>query len=168
MSQRKPADPLRLEIVDYHNPHQANALVTLLNSYALHPMGGGKALAESVRRELPERLAALPHAFSILAYQDDQAIGLANCFDGFSTFSAQPLINIHDLIVAEEFRGQGVAQQLLGKIEAIGRAKGCGKITLEVLSNNASAQTAYRKFGFQGYELAPEAGQALFWQKPLI
>jgi ribosomal protein S18 acetylase RimI-like enzyme len=43
----------------------------------------------------------------------------------------------------------------------------CCKLTLEVLSNNQVAQTAYRKAGFAGYQLDPKAGQALFWQKKL-
>lgn len=40
-------------------------------------------------------------------------------------------------------------------------------MTLEVLSNNHRAQQAYRRFGFAGYALDPEAREALFWQKKL-
>ncbi|MFT5906124.1 MAG: ribosomal protein S18 acetylase RimI-like enzyme, partial [Cryomorphaceae bacterium] len=42
------------------------------------------------------------------------------------------------------------------------------KITLEVLSKNEVAKSAYQKFGFSGYELDPEAGKALFWEKPIV
>lgn len=56
---------------------------------------------------------------------------------------------------------------MLEKVEEIARSKDCCKVTLEVLSNNEVAKSAYRKFGFSGYELDPEAGFALFWQKSL-
>jgi ribosomal protein S18 acetylase RimI-like enzyme len=36
-----------------------------------------------------------------------------------------------------------------------------------VLSNNEAAKSAYQKFGFSDYELDPQAGTALFWQKLL-
>jgi ribosomal protein S18 acetylase RimI-like enzyme len=41
-------------------------------------------------------------------------------------------------------------------------------LTLEVLQGNQAAQNLYRKFGFADYQLAPENGNALFWQKSLI
>ncbi len=56
---------------------------------------------------------------------------------------------------------------MLDKVEEIVGAIGCCKITHEVLSNNEVAKSAYEKFGFSGYELDPEAGSALFWQKLL-
>ncbi|PWQ99633.1 GNAT family N-acetyltransferase [Leucothrix arctica] len=41
------------------------------------------------------------------------------------------------------------------KVEEQARAKGCDKVTLEVLEGNKAAQGSYRKFGFEGYELDP-------------
>jgi len=152
---------------DYANPiHQAD-IPTLLNAYATDPMGGGQALLAQVQENLVPELAKLPHAFSVLAYVDGEAAGLVNCFEAFSTFACKPLINIHDLVVLERHRGKGLSQLMLDKVEEIARAKGCCKITLEVLSNNAIAKSAYLKFGFAGYELDPQAGSALFWQKSL-
>ena len=66
-----------------------------------------------------------------------------------------------------EFRGNGISQKMLEKVEEIARTKGCCKITLEVLSNNEAAKSAYRKFGFSDYVLDAKAGTALFWQKQL-
>ena len=56
---------------------------------------------------------------------------------------------------------------MLAKVEEIAKAKGCCKITLEVLSNNEVAKASYAKYGFKGYELDPKAGHAIFWQKEL-
>jgi ribosomal protein S18 acetylase RimI-like enzyme len=76
-------------------------------------------------------------------------------------------MNIHDLAVKAEFRGQQIATALMKELEAIAKEKGCCKLTLEVLSNNKKAQQTYLRFGFVGYQLTPEAGHALFWQKKL-
>ncbi|MEX0268626.1 hypothetical protein AB3R30_05770 [Leptolyngbyaceae cyanobacterium UHCC 1019] len=38
-------------------PDHANAVVQLLNEYALDPMGGGKGLSEYVKANLPSELA---------------------------------------------------------------------------------------------------------------
>ncbi|MDU0356030.1 GNAT family N-acetyltransferase [Paraglaciecola aquimarina] len=56
---------------------------------------------------------------------------------------------------------------MLQKVEQIARQKDCCKITLEVLEGNEVAKNAYLKHGFAGYELDPEQGKAMFWQKVL-
>lgn len=160
---------MKIEIVraDYSDERHGRDIPFLLNRYAMDPMGGGVPLSENAHVNLVDALARLPHAFSLIAYVEGQPAGLANCFEGFSTFACKPLINIHDLCVSPEFRGLGLSQKLLATVEEIALAKGCCKITLEVLGNNEVAKSAYRKFGFAGYQLNPDAGQAQFWQKSL-
>ncbi len=157
--------PYTVSLVDYNDHQQTNDLLLLLNEYAQSPMGGGKPLTRYTQKHLISALAKHPSAFSVIAYDKQQAIGLANCFEGFSTFQCRPLINIHDFMVSTNYRGQGISQQLLDAIESIAKARHCCKITLEVLSGNASAQRAYEKYGFTAYELDPHAGHALFWEK---
>jgi len=160
---------MNIEITEanYLSEQHAKAIPMLLDRYASDPMGGGEPLDENVKNSLVEKLSKLPHAFSIIAYVDDQPVGLVNCFEAFSTFSGKPLINIHDVIVLNEYRGNGISQKMLDKVEEIAKSKDCCKVTLEVLSNNEIAKAAYSKFGFSGYELDPKAGVALFWQKQL-
>jgi ribosomal protein S18 acetylase RimI-like enzyme len=153
---------------DYLSQEHAKEIPMLLNEYASDPMGGGQPLNENVKNNLVKALSKLPHAFSVIAYVDGQPAGLANCFEAFSTFSCKPLINIHDFVVLNEYRGNGISQILLDEIEKFAKSKGCCKVTLEVLSNNKAAKAAYSKFGFSGYELDPKAGVALFWQKKLL
>lgn len=157
-----------LLLADYRSAHHAQAIAYLMDCYAQDVMGGGEPLPENVTAGLAEALANLPHAFSVLCYKGAEPIGLANCFEGFSTFRCKPLVNIHDFVVVEKYRGQGVAQLMLNKVEEVARAKGCCKLTLEVLEGNLGAQKAYSRFGFRGYQLDPRMGQALFWQKPLL
>ena len=152
---------------NYQNKNHEHDIRFLLDAYASDPMGGGKPLDKSVKENVVKELAKRSFAFTLLAYVDKQPAGLANCFEGFSTFSCKPLINIHDFAVVKEHRGKGISQMLLAEIEQIAKERGCCKITLEVLSNNQAAKGAYRKYGFTSYELDPSAGTALFWQKPI-
>jgi len=154
--------------VDYLNKKHAEDLTFLLQNYALDPMGGGSALAPEVSNKLALELSKRPNAISVIAYIDGKPAGLVNCFEGFSTFNCKPLLNIHDVIVIEAFRGSGLSQKMLQKIEQIGREKACCKLTLEVLDGNHIAKSSYTKFGFSDYELDPKMGKALFWQKKLI
>ena len=151
--------------VDYSDSRQTKDLVSLLNIYAQDPMGGGKVLDDYVVSNLIDELAKRPYAFSVLCYVDKTPVGLVNCFEAFSTFTCKPLVNIHDVIVIKEFRGQNINQRMLTKVEEIAKSKGCSKLTLEVLSKNEAARSSYTKFGFSGYELDPKMGTAQFWQK---
>jgi GNAT superfamily N-acetyltransferase len=161
------ADALTIGLADYTDPRDAADVVALLDAYARDPMGGGAPLADGVKARLADDLAANPHAFSLLARLDDAAVGLANCFMGYSTFAAAPLVNIHDFAVVPGHRGAGIGRALLAAVEAEALKRGAIKITLEVLSGNHPAKALYTACGFGDYQLDPASGQALFWQKRL-
>ena len=160
---------MRVERVDYLAPRDARALVMLLDAYALDPMGGGQGLSDKVKARLCADLAQRPGAASYIAWlgtgESAQAIGLINCLEGYSTFKAQPLLNIHDIAVLPAHRGQGVGQALLAAARDHALACGCCKLTLEVLTGNATALARYKRFGFEAYTLDPAAGQASFLHK---
>lgn len=158
---------IHIEQADYKNPNHAQAIINLLNAYACDPMGGGHPLSQAVQTTLVGELAKRSFALSFIAYVDDKPAGLVNAFEGFSTFVGKPLINIHDMMVLSEYRGLQISQKLLEAVEKIAIERDCCKVTLEVLQGNSKAQNAYRKAGFAGYELDPQMGQALFWQKKL-
>jgi len=151
--------------VDYLNRADAQELVGLLDMYAQDPMGGSEALDPEVKARLCMDLANHPGAVSWIAYVDNKPAGLLNAFKGYSTFKARPLMNVHDIAVDPEFRGQGVGQRLLDALEKYAEELGCCKLTLEVLSGNQVAQRSYQHFGFEQYALSAETGQALFMQK---
>jgi len=154
--------------VDYADPVHASALVALLDAYAHDPMGGGAGLSDYTKTHVVAGLAARPQAFSVLAFAQDAAqtpVGLVNCIEGFSTFAAKPLVNVHDVIVLPDWRGQGVAGAMLETVIQIARDRGACKLTLEVLAGNKKALRTYAKLGFDAYQLDPEAGSAQFLQK---
>ena len=80
-------------LADYGDPDHARILIELLDEYARHPMGGGRPLSETTKSSLVSELARVPGAFSLIALVDGEPAGLANCFQGFSTFACKPLIN---------------------------------------------------------------------------
>lgn len=172
-NERRAQDTKKLELkalkVDYNRARDRKDVQTLLNAYASDPMGDGEPLPPELLDNLPSALIAVPGAFSVVAYDavSNEALGLCNCFEGFSTFKCKPLINIHDCYVVPKARGLGVVDCMLSEIERVAFARGACKITLEVLSENFRAQRAYTRFGFGAYELDPAAGHALFWQKVL-
>jgi len=160
------ADILVLQ-ASYTDGLHAEAIGVVLNAYAEDPMGGGHPLPEDILRQLPGELAKRPHAFSVLAFVGGEPAGLVNCFEGFSTFACRPLVNVHDVAVMPRFRGLGLSQKMLQKVEDIARQRGCCKITLEVLEGNAVAQASYGKFGFAPGMFDPAHGRMLFWTKDL-
>ncbi|MGB0743544.1 MAG: GNAT family N-acetyltransferase [Opitutales bacterium] len=149
------------------NTVHAAAVTRLLDAYASDEMGGRSGLSDYTREHLASTLHERPQTHVLLAYQDELAVGLAICFESFSTFECRPILNIHDFFVTVEFRGQGLAQQMLGAIESMARELGCCKLSLEVLEGNRRAETVYRRFGFAGYQLDPGLGRAIFYEKKL-
>ncbi|MDP5210185.1 GNAT family N-acetyltransferase [Microbulbifer sp. 2205BS26-8] len=158
---------ITIALAAYTDSRHAADMLALMDEYSRHPFGGGVPLPDRCRAELPAKLAAFPGAFSVLAYSGDQAVGLVNCFTGFSTFACQPLVNIHDVIVSERLRGKGLCAEMLDLVAREAKRRGCCKMTMEVLEKNHTAQHAYRKAGFKPYTLDEEFGQAEFWQRYL-
>jgi GNAT superfamily N-acetyltransferase len=146
--------------------HQA-ATLELIDAYARDPMGKGAPLPVDVKRRLIPGLREHPTTIVFLAYCGGDAVGMAVCFRGFSTFAAKPLINIHDLIVATQHRGQGIGARLLEAVAQKARATGCCKLTLEVQENNHRARRLYEAAGFSQAMYQPEAGGALFMSRVL-
>jgi len=150
---------------DYGHPSDAAAVVRLLDAYASDPAGGGEPLSDFVKANLARELAARPQAYSVLAFDGEQPVGLVNCIEGFSSFKCKPLVNVHDVAVLASHRGRGIAEAMLAEAERIAVERGAVKMTLEVLSGNAPAVKLYRRIGYEGYQLDPAMGTAQFMQK---
>ena len=146
----------------------AQAVVGLLNEYACDPMGGGEPLSMEVQTSLIDAMIKRPFIHSFIAFDHDRPVGLINLVEGFSTFAAKPLLNVHDVMVIEAYRGRGIAAQLFTAAESFAYELGCVKLTLEVLEGNEPAKHAYRRLGFKPYQLDPSAGVAQFWHKKIV
>jgi ribosomal protein S18 acetylase RimI-like enzyme len=136
---------------DLNDPTDRSGLVEVLNSYAADPVGGGQPLRPEVRARLADGLRNHPTTLALLAVRAGTPVGVAICFLGFSTFNARPLLNIHDLAVIPECRGQGIGKALLAAAEAEAIRRGCCKLTLEVQDDNRRARGLYERAGFTDF-----------------
>jgi GNAT superfamily N-acetyltransferase len=161
------ADSLVVCATDLTRPQHAVAWLDLLDHYARDPMGGGDGLSDYAKLNLVHTIREVPGFHGALAWLDGEAVGLIDCFAGFSTFAAKPLLNVHDIVVHASRRGQGIGQALLVWAEQRAGELGCCKLTLEVLANNSRALRSYEQAGFAPYVLDPAAGHALLMQKYL-
>ncbi|UCD30965.1 MAG: GNAT family N-acetyltransferase [Desulfobacterales bacterium] len=159
--------PVEIVEADLSLTEHQHAVVELIDAYAIDPMGNGKPLSAEARRNLIPGLQKHPTTLLFLAYQEGKAMGIAVCFLGFSTFTARPLINIHDLAVLPAYRGHGAGRRLLQEIERKARDLGCCKLTLEVQENNHRARKVYAAAGFAQAVYKEAAGGSLFLAKML-
>ena len=142
---------------DLSDPSHCTSIVEVLNSYASDPVGGGEPLSWDVRKRLISALRDHPTTLVMLAFDDQQAVGIAICFLGFSTFQARPLLNIHDLAIVPTHRGKGIGRALLEAVQAHARDRGCCKLTLEVQEDNQRARHLYESFGFANFVVGSSA-----------
>ena len=149
---------------DLSCPLHRDAILELLNAYASDLMGHGRPLPDAVQQNLIAGLKSHPTTLVLLAFEEDQPVGVAVCFRGFSTFAARPLLNIHDLAVLPESRGRGIGRKLLEATHRRAAELGCCKVTLEVREDNHRAQGLYRSLGYGKRNGDGEAGM-LFWEK---
>jgi ribosomal protein S18 acetylase RimI-like enzyme len=138
----------------------------LLNSYSQHPMGSGADLPPDVQQRVVDGLRNHPMTRVFFATVNDQVVGIAVCFVGYSTFKAKPLLNIHDLHVRSEFGRRGIGAALIDAVVDYTRSiDGCA-VTLEVRRDNP-ARTLYTQKGFQTHN-EPLPDDAMLFGKRLV
>ena len=158
---------LRVRKADLTDSRDAAGIVRVIDSYAVDPIGGGKPLPPDVRERLVPALQDHPTTLVLVAYVDEQPVGVAVCFLGLSTFKARPLLNIHDLAVLPSYRGRGVGHALLQAAEEHARREGCCKLTLEVRDDNVRARALYQSVGFEDFVVGDDSAPTRFLGKPL-
>ena len=103
-----------------------------------------------------ENLLSHSYCFYLVAMAEGQIAGCCGYTDSFGE------ADIDNVVVAEEFRGRGIAQAMLKELLTRGEAAGIDAFTLEVRVSNAAAIHIYEKFGFQ-----PEGIRPRFYEKPI-
>ena len=129
---------LRIVAVNLEIEAISAAWLDLLDHYACDPMGGGEGLSAYARMHLVDELKRLPTFHGALAWRGEKPLGLINCFTGFSTFAARPLLNIHDIVVHADARRQGIGQALA----AVGGTAGARARLLQADAGNSLRQYA--------------------------
>lgn len=148
--------------VDLQNPVHCDQVIKLLNDYMNDPMGNNRPMPNELGPQIISGLKQHSGFLGFFVMANEQFAGLANCNINFSTFQAKPLINIHDFIVAPEFRNQGIGHFLLRSIINYAIANNFCRVNLEVREDNQSAKSLYRKMGFS--DCVP---RMMFWERKL-
>jgi ribosomal protein S18 acetylase RimI-like enzyme len=133
---------------DFSNEKHGKALLKILNSYAKDPMGMSMPLDDEVKDILIQEMSLFPLTVCFIAFDGEQPAGIANCFYGFSTFTAKKILNIHDLAVSPSYRRMGIGKKLIRAVEKKALETDCCKITLEVREDNR-ARALYEREGFE-------------------
>lgn len=134
--------------------------------YALDEMGGGASLSDDVKSRLAECVFCHPCAYVLFAYLESEPVGLITCLLSLSTFAAKPILNVHDIAVRPEVRGQGIGRALLAAAESLALELGCCRMSLEVLEHNP-ARRLYAAAGFLGCEEPATRPRTYFCTKEL-
>ncbi len=152
---------------DLNKQQHQDAVRLLLTNYAENLPGFARQLGDDVMNRLIPGLKSFPTTLILLAEVEGTYAGMLISFQGFSTFNAERLINIHDIMVLPEFRNRGVGTALLNGIEKAARQEGFCKLTLEVQEHNTAAARLYRRFGFEKSVLDENQGKTFFFSKVL-
>jgi GNAT superfamily N-acetyltransferase len=152
----------QITICNYSSQEHLQAITTLIDAYMKDEMGGGKPLSKLEQLRLVDGLNEHPKSIVLLAQTGSVFTGLLTAFENFSTFTAKPMVNIHDIIVLKEYRGKGVGRQLMNAVIVEAENRRCSRITLEVRKDNAIAQSLYKSMGFD--ETDP---RMLYWRRNL-
>ena len=148
--------------VDLQNELHCTQLIKLLNDYMSDPMGNNAPMDEGLAPKIIAGLQAYQSYRGLFVLYGDQCAGLANCNQNFSSFKAKPILNIHDFIVAPEFRNIGAGRFLMNGILNYASQNGYCRLNLEVREDNHAAKSLYQKLGFS--ECEPRMH---FWEKNL-
>lgn len=162
------SDSISVRLADYSDLSDMEAIARLMHGYSADVMGGNNPLPDEICNQIATALDEFGGAATVLAFANDEAVGLITVLKSFSTFKIKPVLNLHDVFVDPYWRGKGVARLMLGKVEELAMDMNCCKLTLEVLSNNKGAQALYKSSGFEPYILLDGAGEARFWEKQFI
>lgn len=139
-----------IRLADFSSPTDCDAFLDLLDYYANTPIGGGKSLPAEVMDQIVERWTNHAGSFTVIAWDAQNPVGLANCVTSFSTFRAQPRINIHDLVVHATHEGRGIARLLIESVITEARQRDACQVSLEVRADNTRARGLYQRMGFEG------------------
>jgi GNAT superfamily N-acetyltransferase len=92
-----------------------------------------------------------PWVYIYVAEVDNQVVGMALYYFGFSTWKGRSL-HLEDLVVKEDYRKLGIGKALFQKIIKIAKHEQVGRMSWEVLEWNEPAIKLYESVGAHFYK----------------
>jgi GNAT superfamily N-acetyltransferase len=140
---------------DYHAPscevrpiqrHELPALLELIRELAAF-----EHMSDEVHVGEAELAALLfapqPKVWTLLAWQENQAMGYAMLSEHFSSFAGRFGMYLEDIYVRPEQRGGGVGRTLLAHVARLAQTLGHERLDFQVLDWNTKAQGFYESLG---------------------
>ena len=131
------------------NAGDIEALVALLN--VLFSIEQDFCPNETAQRNGLKLLLDNPNQGQIFVarHQDAGVVGMVSAQLVISTAMGAPSAWIEDMVVREQFRGQGVGKALLEKAKDWAKAKGAKRVQLVADADNAAALNFYKHLDWQ-------------------
>ena len=104
-----------------------------------------------MRSEFAE-IIAKPDAAFLLAYAEETAAGFAQCqlrHDYVEGTDSSPVGYLEGIYVADGYRKQGVARELLSACESWAKAKGCSEFASDCELDNVQSLQFHLNVGFE-------------------
>jgi ribosomal protein S18 acetylase RimI-like enzyme len=89
---------------------------------------------------------------AMLAFDGEEAVGLAVYFYEFSTWRGQRGVYVQDLYVSPDARGRGLGRELIDAVRQRAAEQGARYVKLTVYDRNPAALAFYHAMGFQSCE----------------
>jgi ribosomal protein S18 acetylase RimI-like enzyme len=152
---------MNIKIIAYENQYRAQ-IIKLFEDFQdylveLDPLkrlrrlpGYGEQITEKTLKEMDEQ-----HGAFYLAVDAEKVVGFIVGIVQMPPEKepldviASPAGRITELYVTREYRGQGIATQLMQTVEAYLKASGCAVAKVEVFVPNEAAKNLYKKFGYE-------------------
>ena len=106
---------------------------------------------EEMRSEFADMIAK-PDAAFFLAYADETAVGFAQCqlrYDYVEGTDSSPVGYLEGIYVADEYRKQGFARELLSACEGWAKEKGCTEFASDCELENTQSLQFHLNVGFE-------------------
>ena len=97
------------------------------------------------------QLLVKPDAVFFLAYEEETAVGFAQCqlrHDYVEGTESTPVGYLEGIYVTEEYRKQGIARALLSACQGWAREQGCAELASDCELTNVESLLFHRKMGF--------------------
>ncbi|HVN91272.1 MAG TPA: GNAT family N-acetyltransferase [Candidatus Binataceae bacterium] len=132
--------------IRFATPQDASAIFELIKGLAEYEREPD-AVEVTVDRLREQMESPNPPFECLLAEDESRAIGFALFFRNYSTWRGIPGLYLEDLYVLEDYRGRGIGQALLARLQEIVGERGWGRMEWAVLNWNTPAQGFYREMG---------------------
>lgn len=109
----------------------------------------GRPHLVTATEERLNKLFFAPDAFAsaIVAEWDGAAVGHALFYMSISSYRAEPMVYLEDVVVDPAFRGKRIGTALMAEVAARGVARGAVRMHWSALDDNEDAVAMYEKIG---------------------